>query len=532
MMRKQPALVFAIFMMFTHALKGNADSLLQVLDRELAGAEAYLETKQQKLDALKRKLAGSSDRNDRLKLLDTISREYASFHYDSAFQYVRAFSELAHRNRDPFYINEAKMSFGFIFISSGMFKEAVDTLYSVNRSLLDHDMKQRYFSEMAIMYYAMADLQDIYFNGLYESMGNAYVDTLLDYSAPGSYSQLYYRGLKFIRSGRYDQGLGDLTTLYSREDLTLHQRAILTSTMSDVYINRGEQEQALAMLAEASICDIQSATRETAAILNLANILLERGDVSRAYTYTKRALEDANYYGARHRKIQVGSILPIIEEEKINTVERQKRLLLIYAVAATVMFLIIVLFIIVIQRQLLKIKAADREITARNEQLHEINQKLREANRIKDEYIGYYFNALSTYIEKLENFKGSLEKNLGNNKFDTVRYIVNNLNLRKERMDLYQGFDRIFLSLFPDFVTDFNALFLEKDRFRLGDNELLNTDLRIFALIRLGITENDKIARILDFSVNTIYTYKTKIKNRSIVPNEEFEQRIMEIKVI
>src|SRR5690606_30123018 len=118
------------------------------------------------------------------------------------------------------------------------------------------------------------------------------------------------------------------------------------------------------------------------------------------------------------------------------------------------------------------------------------------------------------------------------NRIDNLRYIVNSIDLKKERTELYQSFDKVFLKLFPDFIADYNALFREEDQVKLNDNELLNTDLRIFALIRMGISENDKIAKILEFSVNTIYAYKTKIKNKSIVPNEEFEKRIMEIKPI
>ncbi|MBS1662021.1 MAG: tetratricopeptide repeat protein, partial [Bacteroidetes bacterium] len=145
---------------------------------------------------------------------------------------------------------------------------------------------------------------------------------------------------------------------------------------------------------------------------------------------------------------------------------------------------------------------------------------------------GYFFNADSEVFAKIEKFKKALEQKIAYRKWEEVIALVNNTNLKKEKDDLLQNFDKVFLRLFPDFIQRFNDLFRPEDRIQLKDNEFLNTDLRIFALIRMGIHENEKIARILEYSVNTINTYKTRIKNKSVVPNDEFEQRIMEIKTV
>lgn len=110
--------------------------------------------------------------------------------------------------------------------------------------------------------------------------------------------------------------------------------------------------------------------------------------------------------------------------------------------------------------------------------------------------------------------------------------LVRSINLKKEKEELLKHFDKAFLNLFPNFVSTYSALFREEDKVKLKEDELLNTDLRIFALIRMGINDNEKIAHILQYSVNTINAYKTRIKNKSLVPNEEFEKRIMEIKTV
>jgi hypothetical protein len=197
-----------------------------------------------------------------------------------------------------------------------------------------------------------------------------------------------------------------------------------------------------------------------------------------------------------------------------------------------VLGILVLVFLVIIVRQVKKLKTAEVLITNANHNLQEINHQLREADKIKEEYIGYYFNINSDYIDKIEDVLKAIDQKLMARKFDDIRFIVNNINLKREREELFVSFDKVFLKLFPDFVTTFNSYFKEENRIVLKDNQLLNTELRIFALIRMGINDTEKIARILDYSVNTIYTYKTKVKSKSTLPNEEFEKKIMEIMTV
>jgi hypothetical protein len=224
--------------------------------------------------------------------------------------------------------------------------------------------------------------------------------------------------------------------------------------------------------------------------------------------------------------------LPVIAAQKLNNVEGQRKLWLTYAAIVTALSVLVFVFVIVIVRQLKRLKAAELRITEANQRLQEINSTLQEANSIKEEYIGYYFNINSEYISKIEDFKKAIDQKLTSRKFDDIRFIVNRIDLKREREALYFSFDKVFLKLFPDFVTKFNSYFEEKDRVVLKENQLLNTELRIFALIRMGISDTEKIAKILDYSVNTIYAYKNRVKTKSTIPNEEFEQKVMEIKTV
>jgi tetratricopeptide (TPR) repeat protein len=363
------------------------------------------------------------------------------------------------------------------------------------------------------------------------------MDSALRLYPPGSFNYGYFTGLRQIKAGDGAHAKAVFGQLLSRPDLTLHQLAVTTSTLSDIYINNGQPDTAIVLLIHAAVADIQTSTKETAAIFNLAQLLYKKGDVRNASSYIEIAIRDAIFYGARQRKVQVSAILPLIEGEKISRVEEQKTIFVTWSIIATLLLLAVVTLVIIVLRQVNRLKAAQRIITeahtkeqAANQRLVEANNKLSEANKIKEEYIGYFFNADSESFDKIGQFKKAIEQKIAYRKWDDVIALVNSTNPKKEKEELLLNFDKVFLKLFPDFIQRFNDLFREEDKIQHKDNELLNTDLRIFALIRMGIHENEKIARILEYSVNTINTYKTRIKNKSIVPNEEFEQRIMEIR--
>lgn len=466
--------------------------------------------------------------------------EYKVFNYDSAFTYARWLQATALKLGDPAKTTYARLKLGFCLLSSGMFKETLDSLEKISTRNAPDSLQAEYYSLMCRYYYDLGDFDnDGYNTPAYIRKGNAYADSAMQLYPRNSFNYIYYEGLKGIKSGEGTRAITLFRQLLSRPDITLHQLAVTTSTLSDIYITSGQTDTAIALLIRAAIADIQSSTKETAAIFNLAQLLYKKGDVRNASSYIEVAIRNAIFYGARQRQVQVSAILPLIEGEKLSRVEEQKTIFVTYSVIATFLLLIVIILAITVFRQVNRLKAAQliitqahRNVQAINLRLQDTNNKLSEANKIKEEYIGYFFNADSESFAKIEKFKKSLEQKIAYRKWDDIITLVNNTNLKKEKEDLLRNFDKVFLRLFPDFIRQFNDLFREEDRIQPKDNELLNTDLRIFALIRMGIHDNEKIARILEYSVNTINTYKTRIKNKSVVPNEEFEQRVMSIKTI
>ena len=522
----------------TNNTVSNTDQLNQAIE----ATPKYDEDKLASIELLKRSFIEKKkdDLPSLYQIYLQLYEQYKVFNYDSAFNYARQLQETAIRLNDPARIIYARLRLGFCMLSAGMYKETLDSLARIHVGDAPDSIKAEYYALMGRYYYDLGDFDnDSYHTPAYNQQGNAFMDSALKFYPPGSFFYSYYKGLKEIKAGDRTAALADYRELMGRQGLSWHELAVTASTLSDIYINNGQTDTAIQLLIRAAIADIRSSTKETAAIFNLAQLLYKKGDVKNASSYIEVAIRDATFYGARQRKVQVSAILPLIEGEKISRVEEQKRSLVTYSVITTLLLLLVIILAVIIFRQVNKLKAAQKVITeahikeqAINQRLVEVNNKLTEANKIKEEYIGYFFNADSEFFGKMEKFKKSLEQKIAYRKWEDIIALVNNINLKKEKEELLQNFDKVFLKLFPDFIQGFNALFRPEDQVQLKDHEFLNTDLRIFALIRMGIHENEKIARILEYSVNTINTYKTKIKNKSIVPNEEFEHRIMEIKTL
>lgn len=541
------------FFFFTKPAFSNTDSLLINLDKTLLKKFSYTNSKIEKIEKLKarlrRKAQGSA--NNYYTYLE-IYEEYKTLNFDSAFTYANKTQVEALRLKDAPKINRAKINLSFVLLSSGMFKETLEAVDGVDVATLNNQEKVEFYILKARCYYDLSDFnKNKFYTAKYLPLGNQLADSALALSAQNTYNYLFVSGLKNLRNGESDKALKNYLQILKEPNLTDHQYAIVASTLSFLYQQKAlktksgifsKQQSILKtksvdLLILAAMADIRSSTKENVAIFKLADTLFKAGDNERAYRYIREAMTDAEFYGARHRQFEVGTLLPIIEGKQLSLVEKQKNLIITYAAVVTLLILIIVAFIMIVIRQNKKLEAAKNTITEANAILQQTNlaltdanKALREVNRIKDEYIGYYFNINSDYIDKIDRFKRSVSQRLTLGRYDDIKQIVDKIDLKKEREDLSMSFDKVFIKLFPKFVADFNALFEKVDQIHLASNQILNAELRIFALIRLGIHDNDKIAKILNFSVNTIYSYKTRIKNKSFIPNEEFEDKIMDIK--
>jgi hypothetical protein len=513
----------------------GTDSLLAVLKAEISRKNIYDGQKQNRIKQLKH-LQQTTSNSDNIRQYDICLKlydEYKSYQYDSAYVYVNKLKNISLALKDVQRIYYCQIKLGFILLSSGMFKETFDVMSKINSKMLNDSMKIEYYY---IMYRCNIDLayynSDKYFSPDYIKVGNSFLDSATTLSKPGSIDHTFYTGIKHISENDFINGSKELNKLITPQaPVSMHLRAMISCTLGRMHIDNNERETGIKLLIQSAIADIKSSTKETVALFTLGEQLYKDGDIKDAYAFIKLAKADADFYGARQRKIPIGAVLPLVAAEELNHSEKEKQTILKYLLAITALASLVILFLIMIYKQLGKLKHKERIIEDQNGQLKNINYQLNEDAHIKEEYIGQFFKIISGYILKLEKLKMSVDTKLSIKKYDDIKQILNSINIKKEREELYYSFDHIFLRIFPNFISVFNSQFQEKDQIWPHENEVLNTDLRIFALIRMGINDNETIAKILEYSVNTIYVYKMRVKAKAKNP-EQFEQRIMDIKAV
>jgi hypothetical protein len=513
----------------------ETDKLFSELNLTISEKAKYEEDKKVQIKQLTNNLSNieSLGAANQFSAFEKLHQAYFTFDYDSAMVYVIKMLDKANELQDQRLITHAKIKLSSTLLASGIFNEAQETLSTIFVNNLNDSIKRDYYYIYSRLYFDMADYyQKPFYTDKYNTLGLQYLDTAISIADHNSAEFYSLSGLKYVRIKDFTQAIANYEYLFKNFDISGRQLAIDASTYGYALERSHQYDLSIKWLSKAAIEDIKLANKEIVALINLADVLFQEGNVAKSSEYLDVALDDAESYGALQRKFQISQLQPIIEASKLQKIENQKTLFKRYGYVVTFLSMIIITILFILFKQLKKVRAAKDEIKKSNDALQVINRKLREVNLIKEEYIGYFFKTNSDLIDKLEEYRQSIENKIITRKLDELRTLISKKTIEQEREELYRIFDSVFLKIFPDFIQKYNDLFEEGDKVTFKSNDLLNTDLRIFALIRLGIYDTEKIAHILDYSVHTINTYKTKIKNKSIVQNDEFEKEILKIQSI
>jgi hypothetical protein len=512
----------------------RTDSLLTVLKNELSRKKIYDDQKELRIKKLKKRLAGASktDLNSQYNICEKLYQEYEVFQFDSAYVYSQKLLQIGVQTKNVARQNDSKIKVGFLLLSAGMFNETFNSLKQINTRLLNDSSKLKYYAIKSRAYSDLAEYNnDKYYAPFDKAEAIKYSDSAIAQAKPNTFDKLYQLGNKEVITDQF-RNSSYYIELLDHYPLSEHHRAMVATGLSAFYTGPYQNKTQLNLLAIGAINDIRSSTKETLAIFKLGEQLYNNGNLNDAYVFIEQAMDDAQYYGARLRKLKIGAVLPVVAAQINIATENEKNKFLVYflSIAGVAALVTLVSFIVFIQLKRLRVK--EKIIEEKNVELERTNNKLTEDTHIKEEYIGYFFNVISGYILKLEKLKRNVERKISIKKYEDVLLSVNEINIKKERETLFYTFDHIFLKIFPNFITSFNALLKKEDQIWPKDNEVLNTDLRIFALMRLGISDNQTIANILEYSVNTIYVYKMRIKAKALVSSDEFDHKIMAIKAV
>lgn len=321
--------------------------------------------------------------------------------------------------------------------------------------------------------------------------------------------------------GDYNKALSILTE--GRQDgLTDRDSGIRYYIISDVYEQQGNTPMQKKYLAMAALSDICNGIREYIALRKLSLILYEEGDIERAYKYMHRCVDDANACNMRLRMIEVSSIIPLIDSAYSAKEANDKRNL-------SILLVCVLLLALSLMASLLYIRHKNSSLKRTKQELQSLNATLTTANRIKEEYIMRFMTLCLEYISKMENYRNGLVKVASSHNFDKlVATIKSGQYVTKEISDFYRNFDDTFLTLFPNFIKKFNELLAPEEQLHIVPGDGLNTELRIYALMRLGISDSARVSQFLRCSFSTLYNYRTKMRNRA-KNRDTFESDVMNI---
>ena len=523
----------------------RADSLLLKLDQAIKERPIYMEQKELKLVELKRQLHRQIPDEERFAILGTLLDEYRSFNTDSALHMAEEREQIAIRLGNREYIDNARMNKADVLGMTGMYKEVMDLMRNIHIDRLPVDIHPYYYHIYRTVYGLMADYAvTAYEKKLYTELTDKYRDSLLLVNKDNLLIHTLIQSDQYNVRNEYDKAIRLLTDYLALQKDYEHDVAICAYTLSESYRLKGDKEKEKEYLIVSAMADMKTAVREYISLRKLAVLLYQVGDIERAYSYVKICMEDAAACNARLRKLEILEIFPIINDAYQQKTEKQQEQMKWALVSISLLSLFLLLAIFYVYKQMKKVAAARREVIDANKRLKELNDELhlsnaqlKEANHsiaensyLKEEYIGRYMDQCSVYLEKMDNYRRSLGKIAATGNVEELyKNIKSSKFIEGELKEFYTNFDNTFLQLFPTFVEDFNALLADDEQISLKAGERMNTELRIFALIRLGITDSVKIAQFLRYSVTTIYNYRTKVRNKAAGDRDLLEQEVMTI---
>lgn len=518
-------------------LKMLADSLHKMIDAK----PIFVKKKELRIDQIKyllkdARITSENEYNVNLQLFN----EYKKFQIDSAIHYVDRNLAIARQLNRPFFKYESSLQLSLLYSMCGRYREAELLLVSIKPADLPHSLLAVYYETYARFweYYSITAT-----SGQYDKQRETYQDSLYSLMDHTSFeyklSQAYYYGTRdSIKSMRI------LNELLNAEEVGTPNYAMITHSYAMMSRYYKKEDEAKKYLMRSAIADIKNATRETASLQALALIQYEQNNLADAFKFTQSAIDDVVSSGIHFRAMEIYKFYSIINTAYQTQEARSKSNLITFLVSTSVTLFLVLVLVVFIYLQMKKTMRMKQALAQSNEELlrlnnilnsmncelNEKNDQLCEINNVKEHYIAQFFDVCFNYIHKMEKYQNALYKIAINKCYDELIKKLKSPSLIDDELSaLYNRFDTVFLSLYPNFVADFNALLKDDEKIILKPDTLLNRELRIYALLRLGINDSGKIANFLRCSTSTVYNYRTKMRNKSAMDRDEFENEIMKI---
>lgn len=503
-------------------------ALINELDKTAEKRSEYQKAKQNRITKLKADIQGLTDLEAKYIKCQELYAEYESFISDSAEIVLQESLILADKMKNERYRIETELRLAMLYSMSGMFVMADEIFDRYDYDNLESSLRGVYcYARIRYCENVIRSFDDDRITERFNSEIKICREELLKIWTVGSVPYMKEQAFLMVHDGKYKEACEILRKYYEVEQIGTHGYAMMAMGLADCYQRMGNIEKEKRYLIIAAITDIKLAIKENEALLALSDIIFKEGDVERAYKYVTICLEDASFYNSKFKDSVIVRTYSVVDNTYLKRLEdhREQLEVLIGIISVLVLILSIVLYWSYRQRK--AVSAARAELKSHNDDLILLNMKLDEANLIKERYVGYFMNQCSVYVNKLDAFRKNVKRKITAGQIDDL-YVMSSRPLEKEIEELYANFDRVFLNLYPDFVQQFNALLKPEARFDLEPGKL-NISLRIYALMLMGITNMGDISKFLNYSLQTVYNYRSKVKKDSYLDSDEFDEAVKKI---
>lgn len=511
---------------------------LKELDDVISRQEEIESAKDSYIELIKGRYSEAMSPDEKYTILDELYNEYYNYNIDSAIFYARTKLDIAFDAAEQDLVDDAILDIADRYVMSGMYLAAHDIISEISADRLDVLLVPRYYHIWHSLYTGLEDgCDDQVQKTEYRKLKQQYREQLFSLLGKDDISRLYVMADIYVDEGRADELLDTLNAKFN-EDIPIHDKAVLSYIYANISDSYGHDDDATLYFAKSAIFDLMTPVHEYKSLYELASKLYDAGDIKRAYRYISRSINDAITANALINIQSINRSLPIISRSYHTQMLHNRRQLSVLSGILGIMAVLLIGAVIVTLKEQRKARQAGKRTSEINEELKAINRKmeeyillLKESNNIKEIYIGRYIDLCSEYIGRMERYRSMLNRTARTEGFEAVRNALKSSEfIDKELNEFYEQFDATFLQLFPDFIKDLNALLQPDKRIELKTRDgIMTTELRIFALIRLGITDSVKIAEFLRRSVSTVYNYRVKMRNAALNSREDFEKQIMGI---
>lgn len=534
MIHRNLFLLMLTLMLSMYLFPSEADnSLLQDLDKCIAQRADYSKNKEKSIEAIRHRIAGASP-EERLVLYEKMYQEYYTYRFDSAMSYMQRQHELALKLGNRHYQLLSVIHRALLLATSGYYSQAERSLKDISQNELEPSLKYEYNITAYWIYNYWSDYcQDTTFSPQYDREKQYYLDIAVKCHPHKNSAEYYYLVAEYLywqkapvaKSSAYYQKALELTTLNTRT------YASAAYALARNYKKEGNMKKYEDWLIRAAMSDQVCPLKENLALQELAMYLFrqDENNAQKASKYIYCSMEDAQFYNNRLRMLEISKRLPVIVSVYEKQLQQKQRSITFGSYLLVFLALVLIVVIVFVWKQNSKLNRRGQEIDQNNRELASLNERLRKTNATREKYMRLFMDLCAIYIGKMNNYRKLVVRKIKAKQVEDLLHHSNSEKLTEnEAAEFFLRFDKAFLELFPTFIEEFNALLKDDEKIKLSREGELTTELRIYALMRLGVTDSVEIATLLFYSPQTIYNYRTATKKK-VLDKENFEDNLSKL---